>query len=87
MFVGGMLKIDKQPVSPKRRLFGTKKETVMYLFSSCPELVQKQYKRQKSILGIVQEAEISHRWYDWLCIVPLSKADIGTKQVFFSIKP
>ena len=37
-------KIDKQPVSPKCRLCGTKEETVMHLGSGCPKLAQKQYK-------------------------------------------
>ena len=31
-------KIDKQPVSPKCRLCGTKEETVMHLVSGCPKL-------------------------------------------------
>ena len=39
-------KIDKQPVSPKCRLCGTKEETSMHLVSGCPKLAQKQYKRR-----------------------------------------
>ena len=39
-------KIDKQPVSPKCRLCGTKEETVMHLVSGCCKLTQKQYKRR-----------------------------------------
>ena len=54
-------KIDKQPVSPKCRLCGTKEETVMHLVSGHPKLAQKLQKKtwqccQKSSLGIVQEA-------------------------------
>ena len=37
--------IDKQPVSPKCRLCGTKEETVMHLINGCPKWTQKQYKR------------------------------------------
>ena len=51
-------KIDKQTISPKCRLCGTKEETVMHLVSGCPKLAQKQYKRihdNKSTLVIVLE--------------------------------
>ena len=39
-------KLDKQTVSPKCRLCGTKEETVMHLGSGCPKLSQKEYKRR-----------------------------------------
>ena len=35
-------KIDKQPVSRKCRLCGTKEETIMHLVSGSPKLAQKQ---------------------------------------------
>ena len=41
-------KIDKQLVSPRCRLCGTKDETVMHLVSGCPMLAQKQYKRRNN---------------------------------------
>ena len=43
-------KIDKQPVSPKGRLCGTKEETDMHLVSGGPKLAQKQYKRRHEVL-------------------------------------
>ena len=65
-------KIDKQQVSPKCRLCGTKKETIMYLVSDCPKLAQKQYKRRHDNvtrrvhweLCKKHGLESSDRWYE-----------------------
>ena len=64
-------KIDKQPVSPKCRLCGTKEETVMHLVSGCPKLAQKQYKRRQDNVARRVHCELckkhglesSHRWW------------------------
>ena len=65
-------KIDKQPVSPKCRLCGTKEETVMHLFSGFPKLAQKQYKRRHDNVARRVHWELckkhglenSDRWYE-----------------------
>ena len=61
-------KIDKQPVSSKCRLCGTKEESV----SGCPKLVQKQYKRRHDNVARRVHWELckkhglesSDRWYE-----------------------
>ena len=65
-------KIEKQPVSPKCSLCGTKEETVMHLVSGCPKLAQKQYKRRHNNVARrvnwkwckKYELESSDRWYE-----------------------
>ena len=65
-------KIDKQPVSSKCRLCGTKEETVMHLVSGCPKLAQKQYKRRHDNVARRVHWELckkhglesSGRWYE-----------------------
>ena len=52
--------IDKQPVSPKCGLCGTKEEeTLMQLVSGCPKMAQKQYKRRHD--------NVSRRFHLKLC--------------------
>ena len=64
--------IDRQPVSLKCTLCGTKEETVMHLVSGCPKLAQKQYNRRHDNVARRIHWELckkpglesSDRWYE-----------------------